>query len=60
MGRPPKDESGPKLGRLEIRVDPEEKRAYDEAAKLSGLQRSDWVRQILNRAAKRILRKAEK
>jgi uncharacterized protein (DUF1778 family) len=56
IGRPPKSGDKPMAGRLEIRVDPCEKEAYDEAARLAGLERSDWIRATLNAAAKRVLR----
>jgi uncharacterized protein (DUF1778 family) len=36
---------------LQIRVDPAEKQAFDEAAKLAGLTASAWARTILRRAA---------
>lgn len=39
--------------RLEIRVEPEEKSAYDVAAKQAGLERSDWIRATLNAAAEK-------
>lgn len=50
MGRPTKGDA-PKAGRLEIRVEFEEKTAYDEAAAAAGLERSDWIRETLNVAA---------
>jgi uncharacterized protein (DUF1778 family) len=55
MGRPPKSGDKPMAGRLEIRVDPTEKDAYDRAARAAGVDRSDWIRAVLNAAAKRIL-----
>jgi Protein of unknown function (DUF1778) len=62
MGRPPKGGGGKLLGgRLEIRVEEAEKSAYDQAAALEGIERSDWIRATLNAAATRILcRKREK
>ncbi len=42
--------------RLEIRLEAGEKSAYDRAAKAAGMERSDWIRAILNGAAKRALR----
>jgi len=56
MGRPPKGGDKPMAGRLEIRVDPAEKAAYDAAADVSGLDRSEWIRLTLNAAAERLLR----
>lgn len=42
--------------RLEIRLAAGEKDAYDAAARATGLDRSDWIRAVLNAAAKRTLR----
>lgn len=56
MGRPPKSGDKPMADRLEIRVGPGEKEAYDKAAKLTGMDRSDWIRAALNAAARRALR----
>jgi antitoxin component of RelBE/YafQ-DinJ toxin-antitoxin module len=39
--------------RLEIRIDAAEKAAYDQAATAAGMDRSEWIRAILNAAAKR-------
>jgi hypothetical protein len=36
---------------LQIRVNPAEKQAFDEAAKIAGLTASAWARMILRRAA---------
>lgn len=55
MGRPPKGEK-PMGERLEIRVDAAEKDAYERAASAAGVERSDWIRDTLNAAAKRALR----
>ena len=38
---------------LQIRVNPEEKRAFDEAAALAGISFSAWARMNLRRAAVR-------
>jgi predicted HicB family RNase H-like nuclease len=56
MGRPPKGGDKAMAGRLEIRVDPAEKLAYDQAAEAAGMERSDWIRATLNAAAKRAVR----
>src|SRR5436853_616938 len=56
MGRPPKGGDKAMEGRLEIRIDPAEKAAYDQAAAAQGMDRSDWIRLTLNAAAKRTLR----
>jgi hypothetical protein len=55
MGRPPKSGDEAMAGRLEIRVTPAEKDAYDNAASMANLERSDWIRATLNAAAKRVL-----
>jgi len=60
MGRPPKSGDKAMFGRLEIRIDAAEKAAYDKAAKLAGMERSDWMRAILNEAAERALQEAPK
>jgi hypothetical protein len=55
MGRPPK--GGEVLAeRLELRITSAEKFAYDEAATAAGMERSDWIRKILGKAAKRPLK----
>jgi uncharacterized protein (DUF1778 family) len=56
MGRPPKRADKLLSERLEIRVDAAEKAAYDRAAEAAGVERSDWIRDTLNAAAKRTLR----
>lgn len=56
MGRPPKSGDRAMAGRLEIRLLPGEKEAYEQAADLQGMERSDWIRATLNLAAKRALR----
>lgn len=55
FGRPPKSGSKAMAERLEIRVDASEKAAYQAAAQTVGLERSEWIRLILNAAAKRAL-----
>jgi uncharacterized protein (DUF1778 family) len=52
-GRPPKDPSGTKGERIEIRVAPAERQSIDAAATAAGLERSDWMRDRLLKAAKR-------
>ena len=59
MGRPPKRGNKSMGGRLEIRVDPAEKTAWDEAAAAQGMDRSDWIRFTLNEAAKQNLPKKQ-
>lgn len=53
MGRPPKSGDKPMGERLEIRLETGEKAAYDAAARAKGMDRSDWIRDALNAAAKR-------
>jgi uncharacterized protein (DUF1778 family) len=56
-GRPQLPKDRVKGGRIEIRVDRAEQDAYEAAAKGAGLDRSEWMRDRLNAAAKRELRK---
>ncbi|WP_254511456.1 type II toxin -antitoxin system TacA 1-like antitoxin [Anatilimnocola floriformis] len=44
--------------RLELRLDPNEKAAFERAAELSGLTLSGWVRERLRRLAKEELETA--
>ena len=60
MGRPPKSGESPMTARLEIRVEPDEKDAYEKAASLAGMERSDWIRATLNAEAKKLLRPVQK
>jgi len=53
MGRPPKDKTGPKQSRFEVRVADTEKEAINAAAKRAGLSLSDWARGVLLRSAGR-------
>jgi len=59
MGRPPKSGSISMTGRLEIRLAPGEKESYEQAAKADGMDRSEWMRFVLNEAVKRRLQKAK-
>jgi uncharacterized protein (DUF1778 family) len=56
-GRPPLPKDRVKGGRIEFRVDRSEEDAYDAAAKAAKMDRSEWMRDRLNAAAKRELRK---
>ena len=56
MGRPPKGGNKTMTERLEIRLETGEKQAYDEAAKRVGMDRSDWIRAVLNAAVKKVVR----
>lgn len=57
MGRPPKNAGENLSERLDIRVTANERAAYDQAAASIGLERSEWMRKVLNRAAKTHLSK---
>jgi hypothetical protein len=56
MGRPPKGDE-PLSERLELRITPSERRAYEQAAQDADMERSDWIRVILNKAAKNALKR---
>ena len=51
-GRPPKSGDETLSERLELRVTTGEKAAYEDAADVAGMERSDWIRAVLNKAAK--------
>ena len=53
-GRPPKDETGTKGERMELRVSEDEKSAMRKAAVNAGVSLSDWARAVLLKAAKRL------
>lgn len=55
MGRPPKGGEAAMAERLEIRITLAEKAAYARAADAAGMERSDWIRHVLNAAAKKAL-----
>jgi uncharacterized protein (DUF1778 family) len=50
-GRPPKGSGNLKSESLLVRLEPAEKEAFEEAANLSGLAVSSWVRERLRRVA---------
>jgi predicted HicB family RNase H-like nuclease len=50
VGRPPLPKGEAKAIVLQSRVQPTEKAAYQKAAKAAGLDLSQWVREVLNRA----------
>jgi len=52
MGRPPKSGAETLSERLELRITANEKAAYDEAADVAGMERSDWIRTVLNKAVR--------
>lgn len=58
-GRPPIDPSGPMGKVLQIRLTDSEREDYAEAAERAKLKLSAWMRDRLNRAVKRELRKSE-
>ena len=55
MGRPPKSGTETLSERLELRITASEQAAYDGACVAAGMERSDWIRAILNKAAKKAL-----
>ena len=57
-GRPPKSGEDNLSERLELRITAGEKDAYEEASRSLGVERSDWIRAILNKAAKQALKKS--
>ena len=56
MGRPPKSGDETLSVCINLRLTPTELSAYDQVAESSGLDRSEWIRAILNKAAKRPLK----
>jgi uncharacterized protein (DUF1778 family) len=54
-GRPPKQANQRKADYLDIRLEPAEKQAFKDAAALSGLDLSAWVRERLRSAARKEL-----
>jgi len=56
-GRPPKGERA-QAARLYLRADETEKRSYEKAAEIAGLELSEWVRARLNSAARREIKNA--
>lgn len=56
MGRPPKSGNENLSERIMLRLTPSERAAYDQAAESSGLDLSEWIRDILNGAAKKGLK----
>lgn len=52
MGRPPKPVEDKRERYLQVRVSDDEKSTFDEAAKDSGLELSQWVRNRLLMAAR--------
>ena len=59
-GRPPKSSGQRKEDYLDVRLDPLEKQAFKEAADLSGLPLSGWVRERLRSISRRELQDAGK
>ena len=56
-GRPPKDPSERADDRLELRLMPTDKAAWQEAADKAEILLSAWIKDRLNRAAKRETRR---
>jgi len=57
-GRPPKDPEEKLDARIEFRLLPEEKEQFEEAADLTGMKLSAWIRKRLLSVAQRDIRKA--
>lgn len=57
-GRPSKPPSNSKADILHLRIGQEERISYQQCAERSGLPLSEWVRDRLNRAAKREAKEA--
>lgn len=57
-GRPKSGRTDLKEGYLDLRVAPDEKLAFKNAASLAGVPLSMWVRERLRRAARRELEEA--
>jgi predicted HicB family RNase H-like nuclease len=57
LGRPPKEDQLRNESLL-VRVEPDEKEAFKDAASLSGISLSSWVRERLRRVAIRELEEA--
>jgi predicted HicB family RNase H-like nuclease len=51
-GRPPKNPEQARELSLDVRLDPSEKAAFQEAAELSGVSLSAWVRERLRQVAR--------
>jgi uncharacterized protein (DUF1778 family) len=49
-----------KLDRIELRVQPNEKKGFEEAASIAGLSLSSWIRERLRMAAVRELEAASR
>jgi uncharacterized protein (DUF1778 family) len=54
MGRPPKGDV-PRTARINLRAEPAEKERYERAAERAGLSLTDWMKERLERAARREL-----
>jgi uncharacterized protein (DUF1778 family) len=60
LGRPKKAKGTTKEEYLELRLDTAEKQAFWDAATLSGMALSVWVRERLRKAARKELEDADK
>jgi uncharacterized protein (DUF1778 family) len=59
-GRPKKPKGTAKEEYLELRLDAAEKQAFKDAAELSGMAMSVWVRERLRKVAKKELEDADR
>lgn len=55
MGRPPKPKGEARPERFQIRLNPDERKTLDAAAKLAGADTSTWAREALLKLARRML-----
>jgi uncharacterized protein (DUF1778 family) len=49
-----------RVGRLGLRLQPDEKQAFEQAAELAGVPLSAWIRERLRKAARRELEDANR
>lgn len=50
----------PKTEYLEVRIEPDEKEGFKEAAEIEGIALSAWVRQTLRKAARTVLEETDR
>jgi uncharacterized protein (DUF1778 family) len=59
-GRPPKEADQRRDESLLVRLEPDEKEAFKDAATIAGISLSSWVRERLRKVAKKELEEAER
>ncbi len=50
----------PRVSRLGLRLEPDEKEAFEQAAQIAGIPLSAWIRERLRRSARRELEEANR